>query len=55
MGSAAPATERGRQPKHDELVSGTAWYGTTRQRHPAGTMAPEPVRRARREGQAQRE
>jgi hypothetical protein len=49
MASAAPAGERTRQPKHDELISGTAWYGTTRRRNQAGTMAPEPVREKQRE------
>jgi len=51
MASAATAGERARQPKHDELISGTAWYGTTRRRNQAGTMAPEPVRPERREKQ----
>lgn len=35
MPSAAPAdeqTRRGRQPSHGDMQSGTAWYGTTRER-----------------------
>ena len=37
MPSATPAdeqTRRGRQPSHGDMQSGTAWYGTARERSP---------------------